>query len=260
MTGLDSDNKIKAAAHTVAEVFSRAWQHHAKEVVITNGSKSWWDDKCNAAIKHYHEMHNPADSLIFSLKNLRLVACVVHQKDMKQHNLPVCEAIAYNGEPCHNMGSLWDVLHSTYNTVSRWQCDLTILDQLDPSREQDWLLFSQKEMMDTLLACLSQSAPGLDHITWSYLKRTLPIEDVTEKFLAIADACMKVGYWPSHFKESVLVIIPKLGKPTCLTPKLFRPIALLNTLGKLIKKMISMHLQFGCVKHKVFHPNQHSSY
>ncbi|KAJ3558029.1 hypothetical protein NP233_g11592 [Leucocoprinus birnbaumii] len=66
----------------------------------------------------------------------------------------------------------------------------------------------------------------------------------------------KVGYWLSHFKESISVIIPKLGKPTYSTPKSFRPIALLNTLGKLIEKMISTHLQFDCIKHEVFHPNQ----
>ncbi|KAJ3562534.1 hypothetical protein NP233_g9509 [Leucocoprinus birnbaumii] len=174
---------------------------------------------------------------------------------MKQCNLPACEAIAYNGEPCHDMDSLWEALHGTYNAALGRQCDLSILDQLNPSPERDWLPFSQKEM-NALLACSSRSAPSLDHITWSHLKRTLPIEDATEKFLAIADACMKVGYWLSHFKESVLVIIPKLGKPTYLTPKSFRPIALLNTLGKLIEKMISTRLQFDCVKHEVFHPNQ----
>ncbi|KAJ3568090.1 hypothetical protein NP233_g5939 [Leucocoprinus birnbaumii] len=175
---------------------------------------------------------------------------------VKQHNLLACEAIAYNGKPCHDMDSLLDALHGTYNAASRWQCDLAILDQLDPSLEWDWPPFSWKEMMDALLACSSRSAPGPNNIMWSHLKRTLLIEDVMEKFLAIADACMKVGYWPSHFKESVLVIIPELEKPTYSTPKSFRPIALLNMLGKVIEKMISTCLQFDCVKHEVFHPNQ----
>jgi len=35
------------------------------------------------------------------------------------------------------------------------------------------------------------------------------------------------------------VVIPKLDKPAYNTPKVFRPIVLLNTLGKLIKKMIA---------------------
>jgi hypothetical protein len=41
-----------------------------------------------------------------------------------------------------------------------------------------------------------------------------------------------------HFKESLSVIIPKPGKASYSTPKSFRPIVLLNTLGKLVKKML----------------------
>ncbi|KAJ3569002.1 hypothetical protein NP233_g5340 [Leucocoprinus birnbaumii] len=65
MTSLDSDDKIEAAACAVAEVFSGAWQRHAKEVVITNRSKSWWDNECDAAIKRYRELRNPADYTSF---------------------------------------------------------------------------------------------------------------------------------------------------------------------------------------------------
>ncbi|KAJ3553844.1 hypothetical protein NP233_g12555 [Leucocoprinus birnbaumii] len=272
MTGLDSNDKIEVAASAVTEVFSGAWQRHAKEVVITNRSKSWWNDECNAAIRCYRELQNPTDYTSFRWAT-RAAKCKFFDEKIKeiasecqrpwdlmawvkQRNLPACEAIAYNGKSCHNMNSLWEALHSTYNAASGRQCDPAILNQLDPSPEWDWLPSSRKEMMDALLACSSQSMPGPDHVTWSHLKRTLPIKDVTEKFLAIADTCMRVGYWLSHFKESVLVIIPKLGKPTYSTPKSFRPIALLNTLGKLIGKMISTRLQFDYVKHEVFHPNQ----
>jgi hypothetical protein len=91
---------------------------------------------------------------------------------------------------------------------------------------------------------------------WTRLKRILPDSIVSGKILLLADACLQVGYWPTHFKESVLVIIPKLGKPSYSTPKPFWPIVLLNTLGKLIKKMISTRLQFDGVKFGVFHSNQ----
>ena len=40
----------------------------------------------------------------------------------------------------------------------------------------------------------------------------------------------------------VSVIIPKPGKPAYDTPKAFRPIVLLNTLGKLIEKMVARQL------------------
>jgi hypothetical protein len=99
--------------------------------------------------------------------------------------------------------------------------------------------FSAAELEDALEACSSISSPGPDHVTWAHLKVVLATPGCTGRILALADACMAVGHWPSHFKESVSVIIPKPGKPSYSTPKLFRPIVLLNTVGKLIEKMIS---------------------
>jgi len=66
----------------------------------------------------------------------------------------------------------------------------------------------------------------------------------------------QVGHWPAHFKESLSVIIPKPDKPSYATPKSFRPIVLLNMLGKLVEKMLSCQMQFDGVHHGAFQPNQ----
>ena len=73
--------------------------------------------------------------------------------------------------------------------------------------------------------------------------------------LFLANTCLLLHHWPRHFKKSVSVIIPKLGKPAYDTPKVFRPIVLLHTLGKLIEKMIARRLQFDAVKYGILHPN-----
>ncbi len=75
-------------------------------------------------------------------------------------------------------------------------------------------------------------------------------------FLTLANACLRVGHWPWHFKDSVSVVIPKPGKPSYSTPKAFRPIVLLNTLGKLIEKMIANRCQFDMIDLDLVHPNQ----
>ncbi|KXN92361.1 hypothetical protein AN958_08376 [Leucoagaricus sp. SymC.cos] len=41
---LSSPDRIEVAAVAVAEIFSLAWNAHAKEVVVTTCSKSWWDN------------------------------------------------------------------------------------------------------------------------------------------------------------------------------------------------------------------------
>ncbi len=72
-------------------------------------------------------------------------------------------------------------------------------------------------------------------------------------FLTLANACLRVGHWPRHFKDSVSVVIPKPGKPSYSTPKAFRPIVLLNTLGKLIEKMIANRCQFDMIDLDLVH-------
>ncbi|KDR64959.1 hypothetical protein GALMADRAFT_82479, partial [Galerina marginata CBS 339.88] len=113
------------------------------------------------------------------------------------------------------------------------------------------------ELTEALSACSSRSAPGPDHISWGHLKWFVKLEGGSaDLFLRIANGCLEHSHWPSAFKDSLSVIIPKPGKPSYSTPKSFRPIVLLNTLGKLIEKMISNRIQFDSVKHDVFHPNQ----
>jgi len=70
------------------------------------------------------------------------------------------------------------------------------------------------------------------------------------------EVCIRLGHWPSIFKESTSVIIPKPGKPNYATPKMFRPIVLLNTMGKLCEKMLARRMQFDAVRANVLHPNQ----
>jgi len=52
------------------------------------------------------------------------------------------------------------------------------------------------------------------------------------------------------------VIIPKPNKTTYDQPKAFRPIVLLNTLGKLIKKVIAERLQFTIASNDFIHLSQ----
>jgi len=112
------------------------------------------------------------------------------------------------------------------------------------------------EMSEALKACSNVSAPGPDHITWRYLKSILADDICASDILSLANSCITLRHWSRHFKESVSVIIPKPGKPAYNAPKAFRSIVLLNTLGKLIEKMIARQLQFDAVKHSIFHPNQ----
>ena len=58
-------------------------------------------------------------------------------------------------------------------------------------------------------------------------------------FINIANTCINLGFWPLYFKKSTSIIIPKPNKVLYNSLKTFQSIILLNTLGKLIEKVIS---------------------
>ena len=68
--------------------------------------------------------------------------------------------------------------------------------------------------------------------------------------------CIHLEHWPNYFKWSSTVIIPKPNKTAYDYSKFFRPIVLLNTLGKLIEKVIAERLQFHVIRNNFIHPSQ----
>ena len=74
-----------------------------------------------------------------------------------------------------------------------------------------------------------------------------------KNIINIANACLELGYWPSHFKMLTTIVIPKPNKSSYDFPKSFRPIVLLNMLGKLIEKVISDRLQFHMISNNFIH-------
>ena len=63
-----------------------------------------------------------------------------------------------------------------------------------------------------------------------------------KKIVNIADMCFELGYWSLHFKVFTSIIIFKPNKKLYDSSKTFRPIILLNIIGKLIEKVISERL------------------
>ena len=77
-----------------------------------------------------------------------------------------------------------------------------------------------------------------------------------KKIIDIADACFKLGYWPLYFKTLTFIIILKPNKESYNSPKSFISIVLLNTIGKLIEKVIGERLQFYLISNDSIHPSQ----
>jgi len=122
------------------------------------------------------------------------------------------------------------------------QVNVEILDEIIEKPTAPWPSFSKEEFRIAIPNCNNVSASGTDKLSWSYLKIILKDNECLDIIIYIANACIELGYWPSHFKRSTTVIIPKLNKKSYNSPKSFRSIVLLNTVGKLIKKVIGERL------------------
>ena len=169
--------------------------------------------------------------------------------------LPAIETIKYNNQQYLDINNLWNTLHSTFNMALHQQVDINILDEITNKPISLWPAFSKEEFRFALSSCNNSSVPGPDKLTWSHLKNILKDNECLNIIIHIANTCIELGYWPSHFKKSTTVVIPKLNKKSYNSPKLFRPIVLLNTVDKLIEKVIGERLQFNIASNNFIHPS-----
>ena len=85
-------------------------------------------------------------------------------------------------------------------------------------------------------------APGYDTLPnrlWQVLAepRSRSETRFVQLLTTIFDACVQIGHNPQHFQSSVTVTLRKAGPRDYRVPKSYRPVALLNTLGKVLSSM-----------------------
>ena len=128
----------------IADIFKSAWAKHSSEYTISANSKRYWNNDCTNALENYR-----ADSSLGNYKAFRSAVKTAKRKFfderieeiagankrpwdlmdwVKERKNPPCEAIQFNGQPCHDMDALWDALHNTYNSAANRPVDLSILD------------------------------------------------------------------------------------------------------------------------------------
>ena len=107
------------------------------------------------------------------------------------------------------------------------------------------------EFTDAINIYNNLSTSSLNHVFWSYLKETIKNDKYCFNIVNITNTC--ISYWPTHFKKLSSIIIPKPNKLLYNSPKSFYLIVLLNTLGKLIEKVISKRLQVHIIISNFIH-------
>ena len=86
----------------------------------------------------------------------------------------------------------------------------------------------------------ASKAPGRDKIPNTILK--LLRQDIAPLLHHLSNSSLIRGYYPTKLKESVTIALRKPGKDNYSNPKAYRPIALLNTIGKLMESIIAKRI------------------
>ncbi|PPJ61058.1 hypothetical protein CBER1_07391 [Cercospora berteroae] len=101
---------------------------------------------------------------------------------------------------------------------------------------------TEKEVIEAITSSKAFKAPGLDQITNKALQagRLALASHLTNIFNSSID----LAYCTAHFRRSTTVVLRKPGKDNYTTPKAYRPIALLNTIGKIMDALLARRLSY----------------
>ncbi|ODM20665.1 hypothetical protein SI65_03718 [Aspergillus cristatus] len=98
------------------------------------------------------------------------------------------------------------------------------------------------------------STPGQDEIPNAVLKKAWPA--LGSHISALYKHCATTGWHPTPFRQALLVALPKPGKKDYSSPRSYRLIALLSTLGKGLERLMARRLAWIAIRHKILHPQQ----
>ena len=104
----------------------------------------------------------------------------------------------------------------------------------------EWPRFTRREVRLALSMVAIRKAPGIDGIPNLVLNI---LKDVLTPILTdLFNTCIALRACPEHFKVAETVALRKPGKDDYTEAKSYRPVALLNTLGKVLEKVIARRL------------------
>ena len=102
-------------------------------------------------------------------------------------------------------------------------------------------LCSPGDVLAALRTTSASSAPGPDGIPNSLLKAIAAA--IAGPISALIQAAWQCGHHPTPFRSSRTIPVKKPQKPDYRAPKAWRPIALLNTIGKIAEKVLATRLR-----------------
>ncbi|KAF8718609.1 hypothetical protein AX14_011709, partial [Amanita brunnescens Koide BX004] len=265
-------NDVEALTAAIGQDILDSWNRNSKLPRIGSTSVTWWTAECQNAKDTFLACRTRSNQRLYDAATKKARTDFFNRKIdqmtandspwegvrwTKPRPPPKYSTIRRNGQPIEDMDTLFETMHQHFSTSPAakdisWEAINNI-----PEREvRSFPPISKKEIWDALRPTANSSAPGPDHVTWRHLKLALSIPETDDALMTLFNKVCFTGTWPSHFKDSVSVIIPKPSKPDYSILKAYRPIALLNTIGKLLTKILANRMQHDAAQYSLLHRDQ----
>lgn len=121
------------------------------------------------------------------------------------------------------------------------------------SNSEDDLEFTQQEVESVIKNLKKDVAPGPDNLTMEFIQTVY--QKTKSFFVNIFNSCLQLGYFPTKWKISKIILIPKKKNQT--TPSDFRPIAINSIFGKILEKLLKDRLYYFLNMKGLFLRNQY---
>ena len=92
------------------------------------------------------------------------------------------------------------------------QINIDLLEEIPSKLIIRWKPFSEEEFTSSIVKYNNSLTSGPNKLSWRHLK--IIVKDVTclRNLINIADTCIELGHWLSHFKILAFIIISKPNK------------------------------------------------
>ncbi|KAF8690259.1 hypothetical protein AX14_003041 [Amanita brunnescens Koide BX004] len=263
---------VEVATTSIADDITDSWNRNSKTPRVGGRSISWWTADCQNAKDAFLSSRTRENQRLYDATTKAARMDFFNRKidQMTANNSPwegvrwtkprpppKFSTILREGQPIPDVHTLFDTMHKHFSTSAATEhVSWEAIEGIPQHVTRDFPLISLKEIWDALRPTTNSSAPGPDHVTWRHLKRALSLPDTDAALARLFNNVCREGTWPSYFKDSQSVIIPKPNKPDYSVPKAYRPIALLNTLGKLLTKILANRLQHDAAEFGLLHRDQ----
>ncbi|KZS07320.1 Uncharacterized protein APZ42_028989 [Daphnia magna] len=114
---------------------------------------------------------------------------------------------------------------------------------------------SQDELANAMSSLNLKSAPGIDGISSAIISSIY--NQISQQLLVIMNACFFLSHFPSCWKIAKVTIIGKPNKPSYDILSSVRPISLVNTLAKILEKLVLNRFLWHSSTAQWLSPNQH---